>query len=55
MIELSVSARREAVLVFSIALRDGASLDLLGKGPQPTPFELGCRFVVGDPRAHGWD
>lgn len=54
-IELSVSARRGTAVVFNVTLRDGTSLDLLGKGEPPTPFELGCRVTAGDPRAHGWD
>ncbi|MBL9013015.1 MAG: hypothetical protein JNL83_02500 [Myxococcales bacterium] len=54
-IELSVTARRGTAVVFNLTLRDGATLDLLGKGTVPTPSELGCRFTADDPRAHGWD
>ena len=54
-IELSITARRGTAVAFNITLRDGVSLDLLGKGTPPTPAELGCTFVAGDPRAWGWD
>ncbi len=54
-IELALSGRRGTSLAFHVTLRDGRSLDLLGRGEPPTPFELGCRFTVEDPKAHGWD
>ena len=54
-IELSITGQREKLAICCIILRDGASLDLLGRGELPTPFELGCRYDAFDPKAFGWE
>lgn len=54
-IELMATGSVGASPVFRIVVRDGATVDLLGKGDAPTPFELGCQFVAVDPRVFLWE
>lgn len=53
-IELIVTGRRGSAAVFQIMVRDGSSVDLLGRGVPPSPFELGARYSFGDPANYYW-
>lgn len=54
-IELDATGFLDETAVYQIMLRDGTTLHLLGKGPPPTAFELGTRYVIMDPKPFLWE
>ena len=53
-IELELVGRLGETVVCQIVIRDGRTLDLLGKGTPPPPSELGCGWTAVDPDLFLW-
>lgn len=53
-IEFDASVRSRDCGRWRILVRDGLGIDLLGYGPKPTPFEIGCTYVVADRADYYW-